>query len=103
MSIMQKIQAMQARATEDHDYANRVKNQAIAAIYSGFGQPEWNAYMSNYADTIKEMSRLTTTEGDDIPYVRESRAYLVGNAVCLPGTTQGTTQGISPNIDLTLD
>ena len=98
-TIFQKIEDVQERAKTDPDFAAQVKDQAIAAIYQGFGKEAWDAYMRNFADTEKQLTRLTTTDGDGITYVRESRAYLVSNSVCFPGTTDGTKQGVHPNLE----
>lgn len=97
--ILEKVGEVQEKAKADVVFADHVKAQAIKAIYEGFGKQAWTDYMQNFADTPEQLTRLTTTNGDTIPYVIESRAYLVSNAVCFPGTTDGTKQGVHPNIE----
>ena|ERR1041385_2934978 len=103
MSIGDNIKEVKAIAQSDQQEANRIKADAIAAIYKGFGSPEWNIYMHRFAKTPAELARLTTTATDDChPYIAQSRAYLVANAVCFPGTTDSFEQGIEDYLDRTL-
>jgi hypothetical protein len=108
MTIRDNIVAQQTRAAQDPDFAAEIKNQAIAAIYSGIDDEDgaWSRYMSNFVDnpetpaTAAQLARLTTTDEDkNAPYLTEARAYLVGNAVCFPGTTTGTQQGVTNLLD----
>ena len=108
MSIRNNIEKMQKKAEKDTKFANKIKNEAIAAIYSGIADADgaWSTYMRNFVDTpetpatAKQLARLTTTDEDAAnPYLTEARAYLVGNAVCFPGTTTGTLQGVNNLLD----
>jgi hypothetical protein len=102
MSIRNNIEKMQKKAEKDAKFATEIKNQAIAAIYSGIADKDgaWSKYMSNFVDTPEQLARLTKTDEDKtIPYLKEARAYLVGNAVCFPGTTTGTLQGVNNLLD----
>ena len=101
MTIRANILAVQERASTDEKFATDIKNQAVEAIFEGFGSAQWNTYMANFADpaTPAQLARLTTDNGDTIPYVKEAKAYLVGNAVCFPGTYGGLLQGIDHVLD----
>lgn len=103
MSIKDNIAAVQAQAKADADEANRIKADAIEAIYKGFGSAEWNMYMHRFAKSPAQLARLTTRDTDGChPYIPQARAYLVANAVCFPGTTDGLPQGIEDYLDRTL-
>jgi hypothetical protein len=105
MAIEDNIRAIQTEILQDTSgkKGDTLRNQAVAAIYSGMGSPEWEAYMQNYAKTPEELARLTTRSGDGAhPYIPLARAYLIANATCLPGTTGLLLQGIEGFIDKTL-
>jgi hypothetical protein len=105
MAIEDNIRAVQAEVQQDQTgkKGDNLRNLAIAAIYSGIGSPEWNTYMDNFANTPTELARLRTRDGDGChPYIPLARAYLVANAVCLPGTTGRLLDGIEGIIDKTL-
>lgn len=109
MTIRENILAVQARAEQDPTFATTIKNQAIAAIYNGISDQDgspWVTYMQNFVDSpatatsTTQLARLTTTADDpNNPYLEEARAYLVGNAVCFPGTTTTTVQGVTNLLD----
>jgi hypothetical protein len=105
MSIEERIRVVQAEIKQDPTgkKGDIIRNQAIAAIYSGLGSQEWHTYMENFATTPAELARLTTRDGDAChPYIPLARAYLVANSVCLPGSTDNLLQGIEGFIDKTL-
>jgi len=106
MAISDNILAVQTRIENDADFAADLRQQAIDALYVGLGTEQWNKYMNNFVDTPAtaatptQLARLTTTAGDDqIAYQKEARAYLLGNAVCVPGTRTGLAQGIGLLLD----
>lgn len=111
MAIEDKLRAKQQEVLQDQTgkKGDTLRNQAIAAIYSGMLSPdgtlspEWKAYMEQFANTPAELARLTSRDGDGChPYIPLARAYMVANAVCLPGTTNNFLQGIEGIIDKTL-
>lgn len=105
MAIEDNIRAKQAAIKQDKTgkLGDAIRNQAISAIYSGMDSPEWKTYMQNFANTPEELARLTSRDGDGChPYIPLARAYLVANAVCLPGTTDNLLQGIEGILDKTL-
>lgn len=81
----------------------KLRRAAGAAIYGGFGSPEWYYYMAYFASTPKQLRRLCSTDTDCHDNNAPSRAYLVGNAMCLPGTWRTFGDGIEHWLDVTLD
>ncbi len=106
MSISANIEAIQTRIQNDSGFAADFRRQAIEAIHAGINSEPWNTYMGHFVDdpatlsTPGQLARLTDDAADpSLAYLREARAYLLGNAICIPGTGTGLGQGI----DLLLD
>jgi len=106
MTIRDNIMKVQDRIQNDADFAGEFRRQAIEALHAGIGQPAWNTYMSNFVDnpqtatTTAQLARLTDPSNDpNVAYLREARAYLLGNAICIPGTITGLPQGIEMFLD----
>lgn len=106
MAISDNILAIQTRIQNDQDFAAEFRRQAIEAIHAGVGTLPWNTYMNHFVDdpataaTPTQLARLTTTDGDaTAAYLREARAYLLGNGLCIPGTDTGLPQGIGNLLD----
>lgn len=82
----------------------KLQEAAVKAIHAGFGKDDWIAYMKYFANTEKQLQRLTTTDLDGChTYIPQARAYLVVNSMCLPGTNKTMMQGIDDYLDRTLD
>jgi hypothetical protein len=80
-SIQSKIEEEEADLTGQ--VAEKLQDEAIAAILGGLGSEAWTTYMKNFADTPEQLARLTaqdTAANDD--YMKKALAYLVSNAVC---------------------
>ena len=87
-----KSQSMQNRPGE----AGQNTTLAIAAMKNGIRSPEWRAYMMQFVEQStpgvpvdeRQLNRLLgTDETKDIPGMDQKRAYLLGNAPCMEGTT----------------
>lgn len=103
MSIEQNIRNVQREIQENPGRGNDLKKLAVEAIYAGFGSQAWADYMRQFAASPQELTRLTTKNTDGTSkYVGPARAYLVGNAVCLPGTNTNLLQGVENYLDETL-
>jgi hypothetical protein len=103
MSIEKNIKDIQKAVEGDPKKGNKLKQLAVKAIYAGFGTDAWNEYMQQFAHTPQELARLTTRASDHCSvYIEPARAYLVGNATCLPGSRQNLLQGIEGFLDKTL-
>ena len=74
---------------------NLLKNAAIAAMMKGIGSDEWKRYMTMFADNEEQLARLTVPEDDEEQWLRESRAYIVSNAVCATATNTQTKNGVA--------
>lgn len=72
-----------------------LKNAAIEAIEAGIGKPQWEAYMSMFADSEEQLKRLTVSDpANDEQWLRESRAYIVTNSICSVDTNTKTRLGV---------
>jgi hypothetical protein len=108
MSIRVRIEAKQREVIEASEAKNTLpgdilREQAVKAMYGGFGSAAWNEYMAQFASTPRELARLQTRQtdsGDD--YLDRARAYLVANAICFPGTATGFLRGIDDALDQNL-
>jgi hypothetical protein len=76
----------------------QLSTKAVSAIMKGMGSPEWNEYMSLFANNAKQLTRLTVQDEDEPSYFRRSRAYIVANAVCGAGTTGETGQNVEAGL-----
>jgi hypothetical protein len=101
-TIEQNIRHVQSLIKANPKFGNTLKMLAVKAIYEGFGSEDWKKYMRHYAKTTKQLKRLTDRQFDCHKYTEPARAYLVGNAVCLPGTDTNLMQGINGFLDETL-
>jgi hypothetical protein len=78
----------------------RIAQLAIRAVNGGLGSKDWRNYMSLFADNEEQLNLLTTEEVPaDKPYLEQSRAYMVSNAVCDAATTTETGFRVDPGID----
>jgi hypothetical protein len=81
----------------------KLRKAALSAIYGGWGSPAWYYYMAYFANSPKQLRRLCTSEIDCHKDTPAARAYLVGNAVCLPETWRTFGKGVEHYLDVTLD
>ena len=105
-TIEQKIRTYQKEIADGdpNDLGPELQAAAVKAIHAGMGKDDWNAYMKFFANTEKQLQRLTTTDLDAChDYIPQARAYLVVNSMCLPGTNKTMMQGIDDYLDRTLD
>lgn len=104
-TIQERINEYKAQfeAGDPEGVGPKLRSAAVKAVYGGFGSPDWCYYMAYFATTAKQMRRLCSTDTDCHDSTPASRAYLVGNGVCLPGTWRGFGDGIEHWLDVTLD
>jgi hypothetical protein len=78
----------------------RIGQLAIKAVNGGIKSEDWKKYMSLFADNEEQLNLLTTEElPADKPYLEQSRAYMVSNAVCDAATTTETGFRVDTGID----
>ncbi|HEX8293940.1 MAG TPA: hypothetical protein VF570_19395 [Pyrinomonadaceae bacterium] len=101
MKIEQRIKLIQAAVAVDKakgrgDLGEQVGKAAEAAMLGGIASEAWKKYMSLFADSAEQLTRLTTNELDgDNDYLPRMRAYIVANGVCAPGTDAATMKGFA--------
>lgn len=106
---VETIESRIARYSEEiasgdpHGLGPKLRTAALSAIYGGFGSQSWRDYMKYFAASPKQMRRLCTREIDCHGSTDDARAYLVGNAVCLPETWKTFGKGVEHYLDVTLD
>jgi hypothetical protein len=77
-----------------------LKDAAIKAMMGGRASTEYESYMSLFADNKEQLARLTAPIKDgDPPWLAESRAYMIANAVCGGDSTSQTGVRVQPGID----
>jgi hypothetical protein len=82
----------------------RLRNAAIDALTGGIQSEAWVKYMSIFADNEAQLRRLTVVDEQNDPnWIRESRAYIVSNAVCGANTTTNTGANVRDEIDAGID
>lgn len=111
-TIREKILEEQAKIFSDEpevssEAINRLRNQAIEAMYNGPRSPQWITFMKNFVDNDNEaqLARLTERRSEDIlcnRYIDLARTYLIANATCTPNTTTHFLDGIDDILDQTL-
>lgn len=76
-----------------------LKHAAIKAMMKGIGSAEWTSYMSLFAENAEQLNRLTVPQENEDPWLRESRAYIVANAICGADSTTQTSLRVDNHID----
>lgn len=72
-----------------------LKDHAIAAMIAGLTSPAARTYMSMFADNEEQINLLTNpNDVDGMPWLHETQAYLMANAICTPITDGQTGNGI---------
>jgi hypothetical protein len=103
MRIRQRILKVQAAVVADKadgdpkKLGKLVGDAAEAAIFAGINSEQWKDYMSLFATSEEQLTRLTTADldgpGDSAVYMPRIRAYVAVNGVCAPGTDAATMKG----------
>jgi hypothetical protein len=103
MRIKQRILKVQAAVVADKadgdkkGLGTKVGDAAEAAIFAGINSEAWRDYMSLFASSEEQLTRLTTADldapGDAGVYMPRIRAYIAANGVCAPGTDAATMKG----------
>lgn len=102
-----KSQSMQTSPAE----AGQNTTLAIAAMKNGIRSAEWRAYMMQFVEQSapgipvdeRQLNRLLgTDETKDVPEMDRKRAYLLGNAPCMEGTTPAFDVGVE-SIDVGIE
>jgi hypothetical protein len=55
-----KVQAVIERATKDPRFAAELQADAVIAQRAGFGEKEWDKFVSHFADSPDELEQLRT-------------------------------------------
>jgi hypothetical protein len=80
---LKKVEAAMLDVNKKVAFGFLIKNAAIDALMNGIGSAQGKAYMSLFADNEEQLTRLTVPDQQsDLNYYRESRAYMVANAIC---------------------
>src|SRR5690349_12633683 len=77
----------------------RLKQAAIKAMMAGIGSNQWKSYMSLFADNDEQLTRLTVPVENEDPWLPQSRAYIVANAICGADSTTRTSLRVDELID----
>lgn len=86
------------KETKQGEFGAALSQLAVKAIMAGVGSPDWEKYMSVFADNAAQLQLLShPTEGEP-SYLPHTRAYIVSNAVCAPGTESPTAMGVDPQV-----
>ncbi len=99
MKRLQKADKAMLDAQERVKLGAQLKLAAIDAMMHGIGSDQWKSYMSLFADTTDQLERLTVEKGTDELWLRESRAYMVANAICGADSTTRTSLRVAADID----
>lgn len=75
-----------------------LKQHAIRAMMAGIGKPDWEKYMSLFAENKEQLTRLTVPQDGEDAWLTESRAYIVANAICGADSTTQTSLRVDPGI-----
>lgn len=99
MKIMDRLRKVQLAVLNDKvngtgTLGEKAGEAALAALNGGLGSEPWKNYMSLFADSAEQLTRLSSAEldaGDQ--YLPRIRAYIVANGICAPGTDLKTVNG----------
>lgn len=96
--IIEVVLERKAVLVNDQNEANKNMALAVAAINGGVRSAAWKTYMLQFVEKDgygmaldpAQLERLLATDGTlGDPALDRNRAYLVSNAVCGPGSTNG--------------
>jgi len=83
----------------DRTFSNELQETALLGINKGPGSAELRTYMSNFAETPAQLSRLMAEDGTENNIgMNRARAYLLADAPC--GTETVTNFGNNTTIIL---
>lgn len=99
LTKVEKIMTGTDKAKKD-ELGRVLRNAAINAIMGGIGSDEWKTYMSMFADSDEQLTRLTVPPASGQQWLREAQAYIVTNAICSGDTTTKTRLGVKNVADL---
>ena len=101
MSILDRLQrtdaAMKNAAVSDQ-LGLLLKQHAIKAMMAGIGKPDWEKYMSLFAENKEQLIRLTVPKDGEEEWLPESRAYMIANAICGADSTTQTSVRVNGSI-----
>lgn len=104
MSIMRNLDKVHVAVVLDNfrgrQFGSNLKAAAVAALSRGVGSDEWREYMKFFADNEEQLTRLSVESPDDADYIRESRAYIVANAICGAASTGQTGLNVDARIEV---
>ncbi len=104
MSIMRNLKKVHAAVALDivngGTLASEICGRALDAMMQGKESQAWTDYMSLFADNAAQLNRLKA-DADLVgrPWLRQSRGYILGNALC--DATTGTK--LFDRVDTRLD
>jgi hypothetical protein len=81
----------------------RLNLMAVDALTQGIGTQAWSDYMSLFANNEDELAQLIDPErakDPTMPWLKQSRAYIVSNAICDIGTNGETGRNVNTLIDV---
>jgi hypothetical protein len=72
---------------------------AVAAVTGGIESLAWKTYMATFVDNADQLTRLTVEQPGEPEYLKQTRAYIVSNAICDVGTNTHTAKEVDPRVD----
>ena len=76
-----------------------ISEAAIKAVTSGANSPDWEQYMSLFADNAAQLNRLKAPSPNEHSYFPKGRAYIAANGTCGADTNGFTGKGVEKTID----
>jgi len=101
MSIRSNIEDMMKKVQDDASVGVDLQAKAVDAIKSGQGSTEWEAYMSMFSTSEKELARLLPDdETAGVFRMDVARTCLIGNGTCGAETTgSNLLDGVNDTLD----
>jgi len=92
-----KVHEVVGRLLTDHDFAEKIKQDGLAAIKAGLGSPEWDKYFEHFAPTpgalaVKGTSQAAGCTCNSATWVTLS-SLVTPVPTCCGVTTTTTTSG----------
>jgi hypothetical protein len=86
------------KETKQGELGAALSQLAVKAIMGGLGSADWERYMSVFADNAAQLQLLSHATENEDSYLPRTRAYIVSNSVCAPGTESPTAMGVETQI-----